>query len=369
MRGSLIAAMLCVLAVSTGFAHHPISAKFDTNRSVTLRGVVTSVDWANPHAHVFINVKDRGTTVTSWAVELESPVDLRRGGWSSHTVKPGDEITVEGNPARDGSKQAWANSVVLGTTGKKLFTPPAETQPTQNTKQAETPRWPDGHPRLSALPGQPGYWSSPSASSLSEAGNNIQFDAYGLLKNIADAPKVAPFQTWARDLYLYRQRTNLKDDPMYVSCLPPGGPRLYQTRYGLQFMEDQRRDRIFVLMGGANRNWHLIYTDGRVQRGQRGGDDDNPLYYGRSVAKWEGDTLVVDTKGFNEKFWLSNGGLPHTEQLHLTERITRSDFNTLKYEVTVDDPGAYIRPWASTWTLRWIAGQDPPEYYCQDNRP
>src|SRR5262249_32753491 len=159
------------------------SAKFDTNRSVTLRKVVTSVDWANPHAHVFINVKDRGTTVTSWAVELESPIDLRRGGWSSHTVKPGDEITVEGNPARDGSKQAWANSVVRGTTGKKLFTPPADTQPTQNTKQAETPRGPDRHPRLSTLPGQPGYWSSPSASSLSETGNNIQFDAYGLLKN------------------------------------------------------------------------------------------------------------------------------------------------------------------------------------------
>ena len=93
------------------------------------------------------------------------------------------------------------------------------------------------------------------------------------------------------------------------------------------------------------------------------------MYYGRAVANWDKDTLVVDTKGFNEKFWFSNGGLPHTEQLHLIERLTRTDLDTLKYEVTIDDPVAYTKPWSSSWTLQWIAGEDLPTYYCQDNRP
>jgi hypothetical protein len=156
---------------------------------------------------------------------------------------------------------------------------------------------------------------------------------------------------------------------MFQSCLPPGGPRQFHNRYGFQILEQRDRQRIFVMMGGGNRNWRLIYTDGREQRGQRQGDDDNPLYFGRAVGHWEGDTLVMDTIGFNERFWFSNGGLPHTEKLHLVERISRPDFDTLKYEVTIDDTGAYTRSWSSSWTLNWIANEDMPEYFCQDNRP
>jgi hypothetical protein len=192
----------------------------------------------------------------------------------------------------------------------------------------------------------------------------------GLLRNMADIAKVAPFQPWARDLFEYRQRNNLKDDPQYQQCLPPGGPRQYQLPYGVQFIEDRDRKRIFVFVGSVDRNWRLMYLDGRAQRGSlRSGDADNPLFYGRPVGKWEGDTLVIDTVGFNERFWFSNGGLPHTEKLHLIERYSRPDMNTLRYEVTVDDPGAYTRQWKSTWTLKWIAGQELQVNLCQDNRP
>jgi hypothetical protein len=137
----------------------------------------------------------------------------------------------------------------------------------------------------------------------------------------------------------------------------------------LQFVEDRSLQRIFVLLGGGNRNFRLIYTDGRKNEGQIQGDHDNPLYYGRSVARWEGETLVVESSGFNEKFWFSNGGLPHTSQLQMIERFSRPDFDTLKYEVTINDPGAYTRPWSSTWTLRWIAGEELPLHFCQENRP
>jgi hypothetical protein len=113
----------------------------------------------------------------------------------------------------------------------------------------------------------------------------------------------------------------------------------------------------------------MIYLDGRPQTGQPEGNADDPLYFGHAVGKWEGDTLVVDTKGFHDRFWFSNGGLPHTPQLHLIERFSRPDMYTLRYEVTIDDPGAYTRMWVSSWTLRWVPNEELPVYYCQDNRP
>jgi hypothetical protein len=365
----LTIAVAVFLAIAPATAHHAIAAKFDSNKPVTLRGTVTEIDWANPHAHIFINVQDSGR-ITNWAVELESPVDLQKSGYSRDTVKPGDMLTVEGISARDGSKQAWAKSVVVASTGKKVFDVPTQQATSGGNQPARpAPRWPDGQPRLGPPPGETGYWAKPSSTVLMQSGANAQMDGDGLLRTIADVDKVAPFQRWARDLYELRQRNFLKDDPLFLYCMPPGGPRQFQLPYGIQFVEDRERKRIFVLIGSGNHNWRFIYTDGRAQQGQLRGDADNPLYYGRSVGQWEGDTLVVDTKGFNERFWFTNGGLPHTDQLHLIERFSRADSNTLKYEVTIDDPGAYTKMWSNSWTLQWIPGEEMPPYFCQDNRP
>ena len=355
------------LALAPLQAHHVIAAKFDPSKTVTLRGPVTEIDWANPHAHLFVNVAESDGRIANWAIELESPVDLRREGWARGAVRIGDVVNVEGIAARDGSKQAWSLSMTNTRTGERIFFARPVAPPAPTHKPA--PRWPDGQPRLGAAPGETGYWASPSATTMAERGVTAQADANGLLKNIADAPRLAPFQEWARDLYVYRQRAFLKDDPMFVNCLPPGGPRMFQNRYGVQFLENRDRQRIFVMMGGGNRNWRLIYTDGREQKGQIEGDADNPLYFGRAVGRWEGESLVVDTKGFNERFWFANGGLPHTQQLHLVERFSRPDFDTLRYDVTIEDPGAYTRTWSAGWTLSWVLGEDMPEYFCQDNRP
>ena len=303
-----------------------------------------------------------------WAIELESRVDLDRSGWSAETLKPGDAITVQGLTARDGSRQIWATSIVLKASAKRVLDVAPAAPPVAKEKRP-TPRYADGQPRLGSTPSEAGYWAYPSATSLVETGVSVAMDANGLLHNIADAAKIAPFQRWAKDLYEYRQRNFLKDDPMFLDCKPPGGPRQYQLPYGVQFVENRDFKRIFVLIGSGNRNFRLIYTDGRANVGQLQGDNDNPLYYGRSVGKWEGDTLVLQTTGFNEKFWFSNGGLPHTDQLKLTERFTRPDFDSLKYDVTIDDPGAYTRKWSSSWTLHWVAGQEMPVYFCQENRP
>jgi len=294
-----------VLAAAPLGAHHVIAAKFDNTKKVTLRGSVTGVDWANPHAHIFINVAEADGRVVNWAIELESPVDLRRQGWTRDAVSVGDAVSVEGIAARDGSKQAWSLSMTDGRTGQRVFFARPVAPPPPTHKPA--PRWPDGQPRLGPPPGETGYWASPSATTMIERGVTVQADANGLLNNVADAPRVAPFQDWARDLYVYRQRAFLKDDPMFLNCLPPGGPRQFQNRFGVQFLEQRDRQRVFVMMGGGNRNWRLIYTDGREQKGQVQGDAENPLYFGRAVGHWEGESLVVDTKGFNERFWNIRG--------------------------------------------------------------
>jgi hypothetical protein len=371
LYGALAVAAI-FLAAHPLAAHHAPQAKFDPGQPRTLNGVVTSVDWRNPHVHVLVNVADNSGT-KNWAVELESVIDLERSGWNRESLKPGDVVSIQGILARDGSPQIWGNSVVVAKSGQRVYqvTPEAAgfLKPVASSAPSRpAPRWPDGQPRLGPVPGEKGYWARPSSLLLAESGTNVEADAYGLLKNISDLEKVAPFQRWARDLFEYRQRNFLKDDPMFVHCLPPGAVRQFQMPYGNQFVEDRAFNRIFMMAGGGNHDWHFIYTDNRPQRGEARGNADNPLFYGNARGRWEGDTFVVDSKGFNELFWLSNGGLPHTNQLHLIERFTRTDMNTLKYEVTINDPGAYTRPWNAAWTLQWVP-EDLPTYYCQDNRP
>jgi hypothetical protein len=320
------------------------------------------LEWSHPHVYVGLDVADRGGALASWEVEFTSPIDLKRAGWTRNAVTVGGAVTVEGILARDGSKLAAGKVLILP--GGKRLAEPTEAQlgpPRRRPAAKATPRWPDGHPRLGPVPGETGYWSYPSATSLMET--NVKTDSYGLLDNLADTDKVAPFQPWAKGLYLYRQRSLLKDDPM-ASCLPPGGPRQFQAPYGLAILEQPERQRMFLMSAGGNRNWRLIYLDGRESPQ---GDDVTPTYFGYSAGKWEGDMLVLETVGFNERFWFSNGGLPHTESLKLKERLSRPDFDTLRYEVTVNDRGAYTRPWTAAWTLQWVAGEDLPEYFCQDD--
>jgi Family of unknown function (DUF6152) len=356
-------------ALATGAsAHHPITAKFDPDTHEEISGVVTKVDWRNPHAHLFINVEASGE-VLNWAIELESPIDLRANGWRTNTVAPGDHLLVGGPRARDGSRQLWGQTVMRASTRQPLFTVSLDPPP-QPLEPRPTPRWSDGKPALGATPtSSDGYWGYPSATALVEDGVDVEMNTDGLLAHLDDARRVAPMQPWALGLYRHRQSRQLQDDPMFLNCKPPGGPRQYQSHLGIKLLEDRANQRIFVLFGSGNHNYRIIYLDGREQVGQVGGDDDNPLYYGRSVGRWDGDTLIVDTVGFNEDFWFTNGGLPHTSFLRMTERFSRPDLDTLLYQVTIDDPGAYTRPWTATWTLSWVGGEELPAHFCQNNRP
>jgi hypothetical protein len=342
----------------------PSATTYDTTRQVKLQGAVTRIDWVNPRAFLFIDVRDAAGAVSNWAVEIGNPLDLERDGWKRSSLHIGNVVTIEGNPARSEARQAFAKSVVVAPAGKRLFAASTARRVTTPAIRQPAPRTPDGHVSFGPPPGKKGYWGTASVKALVENSSaKIPINDDGLLLNIADADKVAPFQPWAKAVYEHRQRTLLKDDPLN-RCLPQGGPRQFHTPNGFQFIEQPALGRILVLLGGGDRNWRVIYTDGRPQ----GLPAEVVLsYYGNSIGRWEGDTLVVDSVGFNEKFWMTSGGLPHTEALHLIERFSRPDLNTLKYEVTVDDPRTYTRPWTGGWTIQWVPDQEIQEYFCEEN--
>jgi hypothetical protein len=359
----VISAILFATAAS---GQNGFSVVYDNARQVKLKGAIVRIEWTNPHAFLFVDVGDSAGAVANWAVEIGNPLELEDGGWKSTTVQIGDIVNVDGVPARGDAKQAFAKSMTLARTGAKIFAltpkkPPGAAGP------APAPRWPDGQVRLGPPPDQKGYWGSPTHAALFErtaSGAPIAMNDEGLLANLSDADRVAPFQPWAKAIYLYRQRTLLKDDP-FNRCLPPGGPRQFQTPHGFQFVEQRELGRILVLLGGGDRNWRIIYTDGRPP-GQSA--EQVLTYYGASAGRWENkETFVVESTGFNERFWFANGGLPHTEALQLTERFSRPDLNTLKYDVTVNDPRAYTRPWTGGWNIPWVPNQDIQEYFCEEN--
>jgi hypothetical protein len=346
--------------VTDARAQLPFSAIYDDDRQIKFEGPITRIEWVNPRAYIFVNARDGSGEVTNWGVEIGNPLELERAGFARTAVRIGDLVVVEGHPAEGVANRVFARSVTLKRTGARLFTIPAAKG---TASAAPAPRWPDGQPRLGPPPGRKGYWGVASARMLVETGTKVATNGDGLLLDLADVDRVAPFQPWSRAVFLYRQRTRLADDPL-GRCLPPGGPRQFLMPNGFQFVEQRELGRILVLHGGGNRNWRVIYTDGRPV-GQSA--EAVPSYYGYSVGRWEKDTLVVDSVGYNERFWLSAGGLPHTEALHLVERFTRADSNTLRYEVRVDDPRTYTRPWSGGWTFQWVADRDLEEYFCEEN--
>jgi DNA/RNA endonuclease YhcR with UshA esterase domain len=101
-------------------AHHSFAAEYDANKPVTLKGTVTKVEWTNPHARFYIDVKDTKGTLTNWNLELSSPNVLVRNGWTRKSLNVGDEVTVQGSAAKDGSKMANARVVALAN-GRQVF--------------------------------------------------------------------------------------------------------------------------------------------------------------------------------------------------------------------------------------------------------
>ena len=212
------------------------------------------------------------------------------------------------------------------------------------------PRLPDGHPDLGNAKGS---WNPRIIENIAGVGPG------GARRSPVDFKVDVPFQPWAQKLYEQRIASLQLEDPE-ARCLPPGIPRMTATPFPFQIY--QLPDRILFLYEGGAHVWRVVYMDGRAHP-----KDPNPTFLGDSVGRWEGDTLVVDAVGFNDRTWLDQDGHPHTEALHITERYTRTDETTLQYQATIDDPQTYTRPWTIGYKIPWSPGTELLEYICQEN--
>jgi hypothetical protein len=210
--------------------------------------------------------------------------------------------------------------------------------------------------------------AAPAAPTPRTADGKVIFDGEVAGKNGVWTPQIGitepaaklenvPFQPWSKALYDARQKNELEP---HSRCKASGAARQFMTPYGVEFVDLPEMGRMFIFDIGGPHTFRTIYMDGRSHPA-----DITPSNYGHSVGWWEGDTLVVDTVGYNEDFWLDRRGLPHTEQLHTIERFTRTNKMTIDYKLTIDDPGAYTKPFDGGFNLRYNENQELFEYVCQ----
>jgi hypothetical protein len=223
-----------------------------------------------------------------------------------------------------------------------------------NVPKGSIPRTPDGKPNLAA-PAQKLPDGKPDLSGVWEP------DANRYVRDIAAdlKPGDVPFQPWAKTLYEERtDGSHSREDPD-ANCLPQGVPKINAAPAPWRIVQTPG---YIVIVYEAFNLWRQVFLDGR-QRAR----DLNPTWMGYSIGRWEGDTLVVDTAGFNGKAWLDQLGKPSTEALHVTERFRRKDFGHMDLRITIDDPKAYTRPWTVTQEVHLLPDSELLEFICNEN--
>jgi hypothetical protein len=212
---------------------------------------------------------------------------------------------------------------------------------------APAPKLPDGKPDLS------GTWES----------------EYGYFQNLAKdlKPGEVVMLPWAKAIQDERE-TKLHAADLMVQCMPPGVPRIGMSASAAMihpFKIVQAPSLVLLLYEtSANSTFRQVFMDGRPLP-----KDPQPSWLGYSVGRWEGDTLVVETIGFNGKAWLDTGkGHPQTEDGKVTERFTRKDFGHLELDITIEDPKAYAKPWSVKVPVHLLSDSDLIETYCENEK-
>jgi hypothetical protein len=296
-----------------------------------LRGVISSV--RGPLAGLEVRIKNTRTgevVATTTSPTGEYSMKLAPGRYEIYASQAGYAVFALRNLDVKAGALLEADGVMTdspnaGTPGELSF---HYDRTTKTAPEGPAPKTADGTPDLS------GVW----------------FPGYDL------EPEVPPFQPWAAAAAKERA-TRLGDDPR-ARCLPTGVSRMH----GLDLVKFvQTPGLLIALIEGASPGVRQIFLDGRSHPA-----DLNPTWMGHSVGRWDQDTLVVDSVGFNDKVWLE-GNRPQTEKLHITERYRRIDLGRMSVEITIDDPGAYTRPWKIRRLLQLAVGEEIQEYICNEN--
>jgi hypothetical protein len=200
----------------------------------------------------------------------------------------------------------------------------------------------DGHVDL----GGPGVWSLPSIPDVMPYANGG-----------------TPFNAKGKQVWDERQRAQPAMDPEN-HCLPSGVPRIMYMPYAMEIL--QLPNRVVIVYEGGTHIFRSIPIG--TKSGLKHPADPNPTYMGDSYGWWEGDSLMVDVVGFNDRTWLDSTGHPHGEKLHVVEKFTPRDSMNLEYTATIEDPEYYSKPWTVTTTAKYRPDDRLKEYICQEQQ-
>jgi len=221
----------------------------------------------------------------------------------------------------------------ISTVGDNLTVVAAALRDRQHIPDLPMPRMSDGKPDLS------GVW-------LSEAGA----DPY---------PQAPDAHQWAQELFEERVSNGFRDHP-HTECLPGDAPTPFGG--GAPFISKiVQKPELMVILLEDLPGYRQIYVDGRAHP-----EDPNPSWVGHSIGRWEGDELIVDTIGYNDRGWMD--GYPRTEDLHIVERFTRTEYGRMMVEVTIEDPTVFKKPWIQKKPVDLVPQEDLYEYVCENNK-
>ena len=226
-------------------------------------------------------------------------------------------------------------------------------------RNAPTPRLADGHPDFSGL------WHAADPNrcrgrggAFIQCGNEIGGSPLGgnLGRNLPGGQ--LPYQPWAAKLTQERRADDSRDDP-HVRCLPDNPPRAWTLPHLTKAIHSSKH---LALLYEVNAMYRQIFIDGRPFP-----QDMNPTWNGYSVGHWEGDTLVVETRGFRDGLWIDTGGSPMSDAATMTERFRRPTYGTLEIELTIDDPKTYTRPFTVNLVQNIELDTELVDEFCLEN--
>jgi len=212
------------------------------------------------------------------------------------------------------------------------------------------PRQPDGQPDLAAP-------TPRTADGKVDLSGLWQPNAGGYQHNVTADLSPSEFRPWAAALTKQRVERFGRENPVAL-CLPPGPT----VRAMMAMVKIVQTRSLIVMLYESGILDRQIFMDGRALS-----KDPNPTWMGYSVGHWDGDTLVVESAGFNDKTWLDLTGHPHSEELRVTERFTRRDFGHMQLQMTIDDPQAYARPFTLPVDLQFVGDTELLEEVCNEN--